>query len=288
MDTVTHTLFGLTLYAAVDKKDFTPNQKKALLLTTVVGSNIPDIDVISAWWDTAGRYQMWHRGITHSIFLVPVWAAIMSLFNWLVFKVKGWKLLAMGLLAVFIHNTSDLFNAWGTGYVEPFATTRVTFGTIPIVDFTFWAIMLGGLLFSKIKKPTNQPRVYKIVWALMISHLIIQSVQGYALHQKYADQYDEFALAAGFVPGQFQMIGKKGDTVTISNANVFTEPKLTVQLKSKESSNLDRLFMENPKAKTLHEWSPFVVIVDNDKEIGIYDPRFYRNGESFLYESISK
>ena len=40
----------------------------------------------------------------------------------------------------------------------------------------------------------------------------------------------------------------------------------------------------NPKAKTLTRWSPFIVVVDNDKQLGIFDPRLYRNGKSFLFE----
>ncbi|SNS40315.1 hypothetical protein SAMN05446037_100999 [Anaerovirgula multivorans] len=30
----------------------------------------------------------------------------------------------------------------------------------------------------------------------------------------------------------------------------------------------------------------FVVVVEDDKRLGIYDPRFYRNGESFLFQYI--
>ncbi|TVX86781.1 metal-dependent hydrolase [Paenibacillus agilis] len=288
MDTITHTLFGLSLYAAVDKKRFTTNEKRALLLTTVVGSNIPDIDVISQWWDTAGRYQMWHRGITHSVFLVPVWAALLAVVSWLLFRVKDWKLFAMGIVAVFIHNTSDLFNAWGTGYLEPFSSIRVTFGTIPIIDFVFWIIMLAGWLLVRYKRNVSSSRVFKWVWVLMIVHLISQSVQGYVIQNQYAKQYDEFALSAGFIPGQFQMIGKESDKVSIHNVTVFSEPKLQVELKSDESVSLDKLFAENPEAKTLYEWSPFIVVVNDDKHIGIYDPRFYRNGASFLYEKIDK
>ncbi|WP_028594906.1 metal-dependent hydrolase [Paenibacillus assamensis] len=288
MDTITHTLFGLSLYAAVDKKRFTTNEKRALLLTTVVGSNIPDIDVISQWWDTAGRYQMWHRGITHSVFLVPIWAALLSIVSWLLFRVKDWKLFAMALLAVFIHNTSDLFNAWGTGYLEPFSSIRVTFGTIPIIDFMFWIIMLVGWLLVRYKRNVSSSRVFKWVWALMIVHLMSQSVQGYVIHQQYAKQYDEFALSAGFIPGQFQIIGKENDKVYISRTTVFSEPKLQVELTSDESVSLEQLFVVNPEAKTLYEWSPFVVVVNDDKHIGIYDPRFYRNGESFLYEKMEK
>lgn len=104
MDTITHTLFGLTLYGAVDKSRMTRREKQALLFTTVTGSQIPDIDVISAWWDTAGRYQMWHRGLTHSVFLVPVFAALLAGMARLVWKVKGWSWFVIGMIAVFIHN----------------------------------------------------------------------------------------------------------------------------------------------------------------------------------------
>jgi inner membrane protein len=46
MDTITHTLFGLTLYGAANKSNMNKSHKRALLFTTVVGSQIPDIDVV--------------------------------------------------------------------------------------------------------------------------------------------------------------------------------------------------------------------------------------------------
>ncbi|MGG2196637.1 MULTISPECIES: metal-dependent hydrolase [Paenibacillus] len=104
MDTITHTLFGLTLYGAVNKTGMTRKEKQALLFTTVAGSQIPDIDVISSWWDTAGRYQMWHRGLTHSVFLVPVWAAVLAVLGRWIWKTRGWFWLLIGALAVFIHD----------------------------------------------------------------------------------------------------------------------------------------------------------------------------------------
>ncbi len=152
MDTITHTLFGLALYGAVKKSDMTRKQKGALLFTTVIGSQIPDIDVISTLWDVSGRYQMWHRGLTHSLFLVPVWAAFIALLVRLFFQHSGWRWFGIALLAVFIHDTSDLFNAWGTGYFEPFSQMRVTFGTIPIVDLVLWALMLAGFLYVRFRR----------------------------------------------------------------------------------------------------------------------------------------
>jgi inner membrane protein len=63
---------------------------------------------------------------------------------------------------------------------------------------------------------------------------------------------------------------------------------VTETLVSQEQADLEPLFARNPAARTLMEWSPFVVIVDDGQRLGVYDPRFYRNGESFLFEYLEK
>lgn len=287
MDTITHTLFGLSLYGAVNKQRMDKNSRKAYLLTAVGASQIPDIDVISRFWDTEGLYQMWHRGITHSVFLTPVWALLFFLLSFLLFRVKDKKLFLLGWLAVFIHNSSDLFNAWGTGYLEPFSTMRVTFGTIPIVDLVFWIIMGTAFFFTKRNK-SKSPYYFKMAWAFMLLHVVIQSTQGYLIYKQYDDHYEQVALSAEFIPWTYSVITKKDNEVTIFNDTLFTEKKAQYVLQSKEAADLDKLFSERPEARTLYEWSPFVVLVDDDERLGLYDPRFYRNGQSFLFEYIEK
>lgn len=287
MDSITHTLFGLALYGTVDKTDFSKKTKQAYLLTTVGASQIPDIDVISKLWDNEGLYQMWHRGLTHSIFLTPFWALLFTLICYFFFKVKSLKLFLLGWLAVFIHDTSDLFNAWGTGYLEPFSDMRITFGTISIIDFVFWGILLVAFLFSK-KNKIKTPQYFKIAWAFIVLHILIQSIQGYILYKHYEPQFQQVALSAGFIPWTFTIITKNSDTVTIFHDTIFSKKEVKTVLHSKENANLTTLFKEKPEAKTLYEWSPFVVLVDDDERLGLYDPRFYRNGQSFLFEYIEK
>ncbi|MGN7174651.1 hydrolase [Paenibacillus sp. FSL R5-0490] len=287
MDTITHTLFGLSLYGAVDKQRMDKNSRRAYLLTAVGASQIPDIDVISRFWDTEGLYQMWHRGITHSVFLTPVWALLFLLLSILLFRVNDKKLFLLGWLAVFIHNTSDLFNAWGTGYLEPFSTMRVTFGTIPIVDLVFWIIMGAAYFFTKRNK-SKSPYYFKMAWAFMLLHVVIQSTQGYLIYKQYDEKYEQVALSAEFIPWTYSVITKRDDEVTIFTDTLFTEKTTQYVLQSKEAADLDKLFSERPEAKTLYEWSPFVVLVDDDERLGLYDPRFYRNGQSFLFEYIEK
>ena len=284
MDTITHTLFGLAIYGAVDKREFSKKEKHALLFTAIAGSQIPDIDVVSQLWDTGGQYQMWHRGLTHSIFMVPLFAMILYGFSRLIWKVKSSFYFWIGALAVFIHNTSDLFNAWGTGYLEPFSSVRVTFGTIPIVDFVFWGILLLSWLVSRYSKRFLKHHVFRAAWGLIILHVIFQTTQGYIIYNQYEERYEEMALSASFVPGQFSVIGKNGEDVSIYKASLFREDSVQYELTSAKEVDLDSLFEKVPEAETLYEWAPFVVIVDDGEKIGIYDPRFYRNGQSFLFE----
>ncbi|SEM72537.1 metal-dependent hydrolase [Lihuaxuella thermophila] len=289
MDTLTHGLFGYTLYRASKKEEMPVNMKRSLLVTAMVGSQIPDIDVLSQLTET-GRMmeQMWHRGLTHSVFLVPFWALLIyGLCRWL-FKVRDRKIFYLAMLAVFIHDTIDLFNAWGTGYFEPFSSVRITFGTIPIIDFVFWAIFLTGFIVSKIKKSLPGFKVYRWIALAMLIHFSLQTLQGFWVEHEAKERFDRTELAATFVPWQFQVIGKKGNRVEIYRDSVWSEPKQQATLVSSEDSDLKPLLNQNPRAKVLLQWSPFVVVVDDEERLGIFDPRFYRNGESFVAEYIHK
>lgn len=267
----------------------TRKEKNALLVTTLAGSQIPDIDVISAWWDTAGRYQMWHRGITHSIFLVPVWAALIAMVVRLMFKVRGWSWFWIGCLAVCIHSTSDIFNAWGTGYLEPLTSIRLTLGMIPIVDLVFWLLIAGGAVVVRFaRRRWASHHVFRVVWLLIALHIGLQSVQGTILLQDARQQYDQVALSADFIPGVFTVVGKAGEQVVLEKGSIWTGLMPMVTLTSAEDADLTPLYEGNPRAMTLVEWSPFIVIVDEDDHLGVYDPRFYRNGASFLYEFIER
>ena len=288
MDTITHTLFGFGIYQSINKEKMSKKEKYALLLTSIGASQIPDVDVISQLWDTAGQYQMWHRGITHSIFLAPIWALLFYIINRFIFKTKGIQSYFIALLAVFIHNTSDVFNAWGTGYLEPFSAVRLTFGTVPIVDLVIWFIFLLAFVASKVYSKVQTHLLFRIGWILIVLHIAIQSVQGSLLYKNYKSDYQELALSARFIPWHFTIIGKNDDTIDIINDSLLTKAEFVERITSSNEVDLDWLFAENPAAATLYQWSPFVVVVDDKSRIGIYDPRFYRNGESFLGEYLEK
>jgi len=116
----------------------------------------------------------------------------------------------------------------------------------------------------------------------------IQSVQGQIIRNEAKLSYEKAAISAGFIPWNFSVIGKNDDVVEIYSKTVWGDKKNLQTLYSKEKADLTPLFLGNPKAEVLSEWSPFVVIEEDEDRLGIYDPRFYTNGSSFLYEYIEK
>src|SRR5690606_2304244 len=109
-------------------------RKKSLFVLTVGGSTIPDIDTVTQWFDHSGMYQMWHRGITHSLFFIPVWATLLVGLCYLLWRTKDWRLWWIAFVSVGLHVLVDLSNSWGTGILEPFSQGRYSIGTLPYRD----------------------------------------------------------------------------------------------------------------------------------------------------------
>ncbi|WP_100407339.1 metal-dependent hydrolase [Bacillus solitudinis] len=288
MDTITHTLLGLTTYGAIKKENIDAHTKRALLFSAVVGSQIPDIDIVANLSET-GRImgQMWHRGLTHSLFLTPIWAIIIYGLAILIWKRKDAIIFHLAWLNVLIHDGTDALNTWGTGLLEPFSTARITLGFISIVDFIIWGIILIGFLLIKLRKNLLRYQVWRGVWIVILMHIGLQSLQGAIIQYQFDEKFEQVELSADFIPGHFSVIAKSEESISIYEKTVWSKGKLVETLYSAKNADLERLFEENPRAAVLNEWSPFVVVVANEETIGIYDPRFYSNGSSFLTESIT-
>lgn len=289
MDSITHTLFGLTTYGAAKKKETPSATKKALFVAAVAGSQIPDIDVVVQLTEKGSiMYQMWHRGLSHSIFMAPIWALLIYSICYLIWRRKDKIIFHMALLNVFIHIGFDALNSWGTGLLEPFSSVRVTFGVIPIVDLLIWAIILIGFVLIKLKKSYPRHKAWRTVWMAILLHVVVQGAQGAMIHQDAKKYYEEVAMSASFIPWHFSVTGKTSHIVEIYDKTIWDEKKTKEIIYSKEEVDLQPLFAANPRAEILIQWSPFVVIVEDDERLGIYDPRFYRNGESFLFQYTKK
>lgn len=149
MDTLTHALSGALLGRAIaNPTRSVPRQMAVGFLACAA----PDLDFL--WTRTPVDYLLHHRGVTHSLVLLPLWALLLA---WLLAKLVrepgGWRAL-YGLCAasLALHIAGDLITSFGTMILAPFSAWRAAIGTTFIIDLWFSGIIVAGLAFSLVFK----------------------------------------------------------------------------------------------------------------------------------------
>lgn len=289
MDTITHTLFGYVMYKCLKKEEIGRKEKHALLFTAIASNQAPDIDVLVSLTETGRNMaDFWHRGLTHSVYLVPVWAALIALISWLIWRAKPLPLFGYGCLGVLIHITSDVFNAWGTGFLEPFSNTRYSIGTINIVDLVFWVLILGGWIVSKVKKELSAQKIFRMVTLLLFLHFGLQTAQGVWLENQQKHQFDQIETVPSFIPYQYRFVGREGNQITIMEGTLFGGTKVIQTFQSAEFKQVASLLETQPKAKAFSLRVPIDLVFDKGNHFEIVDPRFFQADGGFRQATIVK
>lgn len=149
MDTGTHVVMGIALggLATLDPVVAGSSATAAsVLIGTIVGSQIPDIDTVLKLRNNA-IYIRNHRGVTHSIPAVLLWPLVLLAFIYPFFPdanllhLWGWT-----FAAVFFHVFVDIFNAYGTQALRPFSSKWVALGVINTFDPIIFAIHVAAII----------------------------------------------------------------------------------------------------------------------------------------------
>ena len=157
MDTLTHIVLGAAIGEMMAGRQL---GKKALLIGAIAQS-LPDIDFIAAFWLPAARDVWAHRGITHSFFFIVVMTPLLVWAARRLFPRSGMSRRAWAIffgLQLFVHLFIDAFNAYGTGWFEPFDHQRVAFHVLFVAD-PFFSVWLGiAFLVLLLLKNTHPAR----------------------------------------------------------------------------------------------------------------------------------
>lgn len=116
----------------------------------------PDIDAVMVLFTDHFTYLNEHRGYTHSIILLPIWAALLGWIGALPWRADWrarWRdmaLLAAAALAA--HILGDLITSYGTKVFKPIHDAPLAFPITFIIDPVFAFILLTGLVAALWKK----------------------------------------------------------------------------------------------------------------------------------------
>lgn len=149
MDTGTHVVMGIALggLATLDPVVASSHvTSSSVLIATIIGSQIPDIDTILKLRNNA-VYLRNHRGITHSIPAVLLWPlVILAILNPFFPDANLFHEWIWAFTAVFMHVFVDMFNAYGTQALRPFSSKWIALGVINTFDPFIFSLHVLGLL----------------------------------------------------------------------------------------------------------------------------------------------
>src|SRR6267154_4619048 len=154
MDTITHGIAGALIGKAVFRGEdmFTShpmNRGRIITWSLMLGAIFPDSDVIR---DILSSDKLlivtWHRSLTHSLVLLPLWALLLAgitraVANWRKWEAQSFAALsAVYAVGILSHILLDLVTTFGTMIWSPLDWSRPVWDLIFIVDFTLTAIPL--------------------------------------------------------------------------------------------------------------------------------------------------
>ena len=176
MDTLTHALSGALLARATVSKDAPPNSTTRRIATGFFACASPDLDFVTGVGGPVS-YLLNHRGVTHSLILLPLWALGLS---WLLAKIVrepgGWRALyGITAMAIGLHIAGDLITSYGTMILAPFSDWRPGIGTTFIIDLWFSGIIIAGLVASAIAHRSRWPAVVGL--AVLVGYVGFQYTQ---------------------------------------------------------------------------------------------------------------
>ena len=193
MDTLTHAFSGGLIARATAPKDSPPGSLRRRIAAGFLAAAAPDLDFVISYLGPVAYLEN-HRGVTHSVLLLPLWALLLS---WLLAKIlrerRGWRALyGVAALSLAAHIVGDVITSFGTIVFAPVSDWRAAIGTTFIIDLWFTGIIVAGLVFSLVFRRTKLPAI--------AASLVLAGYVGlqYAQKQKALDFGEAYARAQGW------------------------------------------------------------------------------------------
>jgi inner membrane protein len=164
VDTLTHALSGALIARAVLPASPPHTTRADCMVLGFLAAAFPDADVVLSYLSPLA-YLHHHRGITHSVLLLPLWALALA---WLWSHVRRRPqalrtYLLVAALGVGMHIAGDLITSFGTMIFAPLSDMRVAWDTTFIIDLWLSGIVVLGLIASAIVRGSRLPAVLGLV-----------------------------------------------------------------------------------------------------------------------------
>jgi len=188
MDTITHGIAGALIGKAVfhgeDMFASRPmNRARILTWSLMLGAIFPDADVFRDMFSHDKLLIVtWHRSITHSLILLPLWALLLAWITHALCKSRKWEAPTFAALAgiyavgILSHILLDLVTTFGTMIWSPLEWSRPAWDMIFIVDFTLSGILLVPQLLAWVYSQPEKMRTRALrTWVVLLLAVLLIS-----------------------------------------------------------------------------------------------------------------
>ena len=180
MDTITHGIIG----ALIGKAFFADNSPavkswreapktagRAAICASTLGAVFPDIDTLAGpIAHNSLAIMTWHRGITHSILLLPAWAIGLALLTRWLCAHSRWRapelpvLFLIYVLGLSSHVFLDLITSFGTMILSPINYARFAWDWLFIIDLSLTSLALAPQLAAWAFQPPEANLRAAFLW----------------------------------------------------------------------------------------------------------------------------
>src|SRR5262245_22076610 len=291
MFNTTHTFVGVAIAGAGAGK-----WARNASITAVIASNFPDIDSIAGLWGT-GAYLDHHRGITHSLIGVPVFALLLSAVMYF-FSGKFWPTYAVALISMGTHPALDYLNSYGVRPLLPWSQKWFYGDAVDIIDPYLDLLLLIGIVAG-----AWSPRIRRgAAWvSLILAVLYIGAwveLHGMAL-SKLKNQASQIsgvqtsaALPRMLTPQLWTGIIETDHSITQLPVHALRGPfpsgDRMIQLSRGPSGEVVAHAANAPSAAALLRFARFPITrverLSSEYRVTFFDFRFYRQGTALASE----
>ena len=239
MDTLTHALSGALLARATAPA--TPGagelRPRARMTVGFRAAAFPDSDIILRLFGALTDIDL-HRGVTHSIILLPAWALLLAwLFSRFSRQRYSWRAIyGTAALGIAIHIAGDLFTAYGTMVLAPFSHHRFALPFTFIIDPYFTAIIVIGLAAVMLRRQRRYPAVIAIlVLGCYVGFQGILHSRAIKVGEAYAETHgfagaaaEVYAIPQPLSPFNWKIIVRHGDGYDVASINLWRSERRTL------------------------------------------------------------
>lgn len=308
MDNITHTLAGALLGEMGLKR-----RSRFAMAACLLGANAPDIDVFAPLVLPVDGIAF-HRGPVHSVFAVPILAAVITGLLWLVDRLwpnekaapfRPGPLFLVALAAVASHPFLDWLTTYAIAIFAPVSWRWYSGNAIFIIDWVYWLMMIVGVSWSAWRSRRDLPhpgRPAQIAGMLMLAYIGFNLGESAKVEDATAAELERRGIEPQLIVAGPPPLAFWDRTIEWRSADRFGSGNFSLTTGIRLGPAVQPLGLNDPQlvlaertrryVRSFLVWSRMPIVITLDGRAYLTDQRFYdggrRAGSSYFLIPLDK